>query len=1135
MIKQFTAGDITVRPFTTFKHWAIQSIDSASVDTYGISTYYNGRMEVNEGLKMSSPFYPSGSIYYVSANEPINSSGKYARNVYSMTDAMFYRYANEPIKLFGVEKYTQDPKTGKQEVREIHDRIITATLKHNVYGEKVIPNTVQLVDDSNIHQTLDIHDDGYTNLYVTGSHFSSTKEIQAIRNTHVAISQWNTGSGLFYVTFNNGSTQYVDYVNAKQYMEMGLTVTYIPPTPSGSEWVLNTGSHQDLFFPENEHFGESVSCWSKYVAVGSSMDGYSLSDSRIGHAALFKYDESRGYHRPIAKLHFPFTQSLTDTSSYFQDSFGTSVCVRDNFLAVGSPTGSVCSSSIYPGFVCVYDRYKGGEDNWGIINILKGKSNGDRFGTSVAIDNDILAVGATGVSGSKGAVHLYRKKRYMDSEYPCQNINTGSVWMQIVTQEDFCKELQTGSYIASQSYTPTFVSGNYSWEYETTITSSNQSAGDNFGWCVSLDSNRLIVGTNKTGKGYAVAFTCSYSSASLGACPTASWGQHQIFIANSKTGDLNIDAPEYSVDVSNTITSDMFGYSVDVSGQNVIIGCKADKAYKPYYGYTGSAMILGAAYLYTYRYDADCLQWQYDLITKTFGNRDYLTNNNFGHAVSIDGTIAAVTSLPDTLGRTVGYSSGSYILENYAYESSASLDSVLGRVTLYNLDFTNDRWYRAGELRRNKEENHPYNIYGYSVSIASDFMCVGAPIVNTYSPSCRYYSVDSVTSSGYILMEVTWRNCAGTIQTYVYFELISGGATPFTYTFCAQTGSIDMDNGTFTNLKTLGICNPEYLDIIDPTNQSGSFPSSYSGSVFVYDMNKYEADPKIGNVFYKNGHLAITNTSSMYHDVMTGTGSRGFTLDYQGAHTIYEHEYLVSIRPGEFNYSTNPTSLQLNPLTFDVNQDGVFDYKDVDLIMRYLQLKKFYADYVLDDNGIVLEQDTNTDFSWWANDILQTEAGDVLQQEDDTASSIKYSYLSAFTNSAYEFITNNLYNTGLLDIDGDGKINMNDGYILALYVLKRLNPSTLAQYLTADSTRRYVKDIEDYLNPYCGNNPFRVNPTFLGYQYSSSYDATGSFLSPCVTTIGLYQDNQLVAVGKLGRPIKNLIDWPVNIVVRFDT
>ena len=261
MIKQFTAGDITVRPFSTFKHWTMQSIDSASVNVYGDNTYYNGRIEVNEGLKLSTPFYPSGSIYYVSANEPINLSGKYARNIHSMTDAMFYKNAGEPIKLFGVEAYTQDQKTGKEEVREIHDRIITATLKHNVYGEKVIPDTVKIVDDSNIHQTLKIYDDGYTNLYVTGSYFPSTAEIQAIRDTNISISQWNTGSGLFYVTFGNGTTQYVDYVNAKQYMAMGLQVTYVPPTTSGSEWVLNTGSHQDLFFPENEHFGESVSCW----------------------------------------------------------------------------------------------------------------------------------------------------------------------------------------------------------------------------------------------------------------------------------------------------------------------------------------------------------------------------------------------------------------------------------------------------------------------------------------------------------------------------------------------------------------------------------------------------------------------------------------------------------------------------------------------------------------------------------------------------------------------------------------------------------------------------------------------------------------------------------------------------------
>jgi hypothetical protein len=402
------------------------------------------------------------------------------------------------------------------------------------------------------------------------------------------------------------------------------------------------------------------------------------------------------------------------------------------------------------------------------------------------------------------------------------------------------------------------------------------------------------------------------------------------------------------------------------------------------------------------------------------------------------------------------------VLENYSYESSASHDSVLGRVSIYNLNNDGDRWYMSGELKRNKESGNPYNIYGYSVSVSSDFMAVGGPIVNS------------------------------------------------------------------ANLSN-------YSSIINPTNQSGSFPSSYSGSIFVYDLRKYEVDPLIGNVFYKNGYFVITNTGSNFSNIMTGTGSRGFELNYQGSHTIYEHEYLVSVRPGEFNYSTNPTSLAVSPLTFDVNQDGTFDYKDVDLIMRYLKLKKFFAEYVFDDNGVVLEQDTLQDYSWWANDILQTEAEDVLTQESDFAAYLAISSFSAFTTTVYQYIEKNLVQTKLLDIDGDGFIDLNDGYILALYALHRLNPTTLAEYTNTNSTRQYVKDIQEYLNQYCGKEPFKVEPQFLDYQYSSSYDPTGSYLSPCITTVGLYDNNQLVAVAKLGRPLKNLIDWPVNIVVRFDT
>ena len=63
--------------------------------------------------------------------------------------------------------------------------------------------------------------------------------------------------------------------------------------------------------------------------------------------------------------------------------------------------------------------------------------------------------------------------------------------------------------------------------------------------------------------------------------------------------------------------------------------------------------------------------------------------------------------------------------------------------------------------------------------------------------------------------------------------------------------------------------------------------------------------------------------------------------------------------------------------------------------------------------------------------------------------------------------------------------------------------------------------------------------TMAGFEHyfeSSSVDSTGSFLTPFITTIGLYDDDcQLVAVAKLPQPIKSEHDLTVNFIVRFDT
>jgi hypothetical protein len=64
----------------------------------------------------------------------------------------------------------------------------------------------------------------------------------------------------------------------------------------------------------------------------------------------------------------------------------------------------------------------------------------------------------------------------------------------------------------------------------------------------------------------------------------------------------------------------------------------------------------------------------------------------------------------------------------------------------------------------------------------------------------------------------------------------------------------------------------------------------------------------------------------------------------------------------------------------------------------------------------------------------------------------------------------------------------------------------------------------------------RVNPLFWEYDFSASNDPTGSYLTPYITTIGLY-DNEMnmIAVAKLPQPIKSLPDYPLNFIIRFDT
>jgi hypothetical protein len=92
------------------------------------------------------------------------------------------------------------------------------------------------------------------------------------------------------------------------------------------------------------------------------------------------------------------------------------------------------------------------------------------------------------------------------------------------------------------------------------------------------------------------------------------------------------------------------------------------------------------------------------------------------------------------------------------------------------------------------------------------------------------------------------------------------------------------------------------------------------------------------------------------------------------------------------------------------------------------------------------------------------------------------------------------------------------------------------EYVTQSVYKPGAKYPRDRNNPIISSFDGVTEGSFDDYEVSGSVDQTGSYLAPFITTIGLYDnDNNMVVVAKLPKPIKSLPDYPVNFIVRFDT
>lgn len=306
--------------------------------------------------------------------------------------------------------------------------------------------------------------------------------------------------------------------------------------------------------------------------------------------------------------------------------FGYSVSVSGDIVAVGA-----YSASSYAGKVELFYRNQDGPDNWGHVATITGDDTvaGDKFGFSVSLDGDTLSVGAP-ESGDTGAVYLFYR-----------NQDGTDVWGQVKKQTAFDATVgdNLGQAVALSGDTAVAGAplknggaggvyifyrnqgGNDYWGEVTDVTAFDGAADDEFGSAVSVSGDILIVGAS--------------SDDDAG----SSSGSAYLFSRHRDGQDAWGKIKKLTA--SDAFTYDYFGESVMVDGDVAIVGAPGQD--------DGSSANEGAVYLF-HRYKGGNDNWgEVQQITAASGAE----NDTLGSVAAIDaGTVAAGAPESDALAGT---------------------------------------------------------------------------------------------------------------------------------------------------------------------------------------------------------------------------------------------------------------------------------------------------------------------------------------------------------------------------------------------------------------------------------------------------------------------------------------------------
>ncbi|MCX6112085.1 MAG: chitobiase/beta-hexosaminidase C-terminal domain-containing protein, partial [Proteobacteria bacterium] len=399
-----------------------------------------------------------------------------------------------------------------------------------------------------------------------------------------------------------------------------------------------------------------------------------------------------------------------DTTPVDLDQFGKAMAMYGNTLAVGAENINGNKGAVY-----IFTRDSGG--NWSQTQVFSGATSGDLFGSSVAVYNNLLVVGARGKNNNTGAVYVFMSNggNWSLTALAVLTASNGTIG------DNFGRSVATnGSRIvvgadgqdlgAGEVYI-FYGSPGTSWSQEAALKASNADRGDAFGFSVSISTDTIAVGAYKEACSAQGIFIMSDSNM-INNNNAPQSGAVYLFVVNGHSWTQQV-----YIKSENSKADNWFGYAIKLAGNYLAVGAPKEDSGATGIGGNDNQLInpkTDSGAVYVFQKDLTNLLWSQESYIKA-SNSD----SNYLFGSSIDGgvgnTNVLVVGAPGENSDFVGINDSAK--NNNAPSSGAAYVFVKeqGGAPRFQLAY----------LKASNTD--PSDIFGSAVACNGDVVAVGAP------------------------------------------------------------------------------------------------------------------------------------------------------------------------------------------------------------------------------------------------------------------------------------------------------------------------------------------------------------------------------------------------------------------------